>query len=276
MPSRRAALVAFVVVLALGLAALLAAAITTTSSTSQTLGVIPVYPIAPLMPHGGTACEEPVAVSEPIERVRFNVGTFGRPGPPLTVLINKWGGPQLAQGHVAAGWVDNGTPQVVPVRRIEPGQYIRICFRNDGRIRANVFGDLGTGTVGTKLSAQPRPTITPAQASVDGVSITGDMSIAFVTKRSHTLLSQIPKVFARAALFRPPFVGPWLFWILLAALVLGAPLMLWRALRRSLEATPGPPPEAGSGNGSDPLAAATLAEPPDRGDVAASSRGSTH
>jgi hypothetical protein len=42
-------------------------------------------------------------------------------------------------------------------------------------------------------------------------------------------------VFERAALFRPGWVGAWTFWLLLAALVIGVPTLLGRALRAALE-----------------------------------------
>jgi hypothetical protein len=273
--SRRTALTAFAAVLVLGVLFLLAVSLSITSNTTQTLGVLPVYPVAPLEPHGGIACEEPIAVAEPIETISFNVGTWGLPGPPIAVTVEEWGGGPLAEGRVAAGWVDDGTPQVVPLGRVAAGQYIRVCFRNEGEVRASVWGDLGTGAVGTKLSKEPRPTITPASASVNGIPITADMSMNFVSSEQHSLLSQLPEVMERAALFRPAFVGGWTFWLLVVALVIVVPLALWRAFARASQDAPPPHPEPPIDTGSHPAVAARLAAPSQRGDAAGATRGST-
>jgi hypothetical protein len=274
LPSHRQAAIALAAVLLLGLAALVTAAATKESSLNQTLGVLPVYPIAPLHAHGGTVCEQPIAVAEPIEAVRFNIGTFGRPGPALHVRVERWGGGPLAQGRVAPGWVDDGTPQTVPLRRVAPGQYIRVCIRNDGPIRAYVYGDLGTGTVGTELTSEPRPTVTPASASVDDVELVGDVAMWFVGDESRSLLSRVPDVFERASLFRPAFVGPWVFWVLLLGLVVLAPLALVAALRAALGSAEEPARAREDGRAREP-AGATLAPPRVDQQPAASTRGST-
>jgi hypothetical protein len=232
MRSVRLAIVGVAAVVALGFVGLAVAAITTTSSQEQTLGVGPFFPIAALHPRGGVVCEEPIAVAKPITNIRFNAGTRGRPGTPLDVTVSRWGngGGVLAAGHVPGGWVDNGTPRQVHVKEVAAGQNVSICIRNRGLVPAYVFGDLGSGGVGTKLGADPRPTITPAQASVDGKSISGDISMSFVGVKARSLLSRLPDVFERASLFRPRFVEPWMLWLLFAAILIAAPLVLVRAL----------------------------------------------
>jgi len=44
------------------------------------------------------------------------------------------------------------------------------------------------------------------------------------------MLTALPDVFERAALWHPGWVGPWTFWLLLALVLGGVPLLLWRAL----------------------------------------------
>ena len=235
MPSPRLAILGVAAVVVLGFVGLAFAAITTTSNQEQTLGVGPFFPIAALHPRGGVVCEEPIAVSKPITNIRFNVGTRGRPGTPLDVTVSRWGhgGGVIAAGHVPGGWVDDGSPQLVHVQEVPADQNVSICIRNRGLVPAYVFGDTGSGGVGTKLGADPRPTITPAQASVDGKSISGDISMSFVGAKARSLVSRLPDVFDRAALFRPRFVEPWMFWLLFAAIVIFMPLVLLRALVRA-------------------------------------------
>jgi hypothetical protein len=46
--------------------------------------------------------------------------------------------------------------------------------------------------------------------------------------RSTSTLSLIPTIFRRASLFRPSWIGPWLYWLLVAVL---AGATAWLALR---------------------------------------------
>ena len=275
MRSRRAALIGFAAALLIGLAGLAAAAIATTSNQVQTLGVGPVYPVAPLHPHGGMACEQAISLAEPLTNVRFNVGTFGLPGPRLDVTVRPWGrsGAPLGSGHVARGWEDIGTAQVVPIGHIPAGDYVEVCIRNRGYVWAYVYGDLGIGSL-PNPTVGPRPTATPAYATVDGQRLNGDLSMSFVSKKERSLLSRVPDVFRRASLFRPGFVGPWVYWLLFAGVLLGAPLLIGLALRRSVAEDP---PEERDDEGPDPAGngrGAAALTPTDVREGVAATRGS--
>jgi hypothetical protein len=232
MPSRRAALIGLAAALAVGLVVLLAAGITTRGGIRTTIGVLPIYPMAPIAP-GSEACQSPVALADPVERLRFNIGQFGKRGVPLTVSVRSAGTPNvLASARIAGGWADNGTPQDVRFAKpIAGDQRVSVCVRNDGRITSYVYGDLpigsfGTGTIGV------RPTNTTNEASVDGVPLPGDIALAFVSPRPRSLLSRLPDAFRHAAAFAP--VGPWAFWLLALAMLVAVPLALARALQTSL------------------------------------------
>jgi hypothetical protein len=59
-------------------------------------------------------------------------------------------------------------------------------------------------------------------------------TMVFLRPRSISLLSALPTVFHRAALFRPDWVGAWTFWLLLLAVVAAFPLTaiaIWLATR---------------------------------------------
>ncbi|MEA2466095.1 MAG: hypothetical protein QOJ57_221 [Thermoleophilaceae bacterium] len=229
MPSRRATAIGFAAALAIGLAALLAGGLATRSKLVNTTGVLPVYPIAPLR-MGDEACQSPIGLGDEVERVRFNIGTFGKPGPPLSVTIRDPDSQRvLGSGDVPPGWVDNGTPQEVPIGSVPEGLRVSVCVRNDGPTKAYLYGNYYNGrTANGPITLTP--TITTSSATVDGFEIAGDVSLAFVSSESRSLLTRLPSAFRHASVFRPSFVGSWTFWLLFALLVLAVPAALWRAL----------------------------------------------
>ena len=109
-----------------------------------------------------------------------------------------------------------------------------VCIRNRGRLRLNVYGDLFSGSIRDSVVGV-RPTVTPSTASIDGTGIEGDLAIAFTAREPRSLLTRLPDMFSRASSFRPGFVGPWIYWLLLAAALLVVPFALVRALVTSLE-----------------------------------------
>ena len=281
MASRRLALIGLAAVAAIGLLGLVAASITSKTQVVQSLGVAPIYPIAPLHPQGGTVCEDPIPLANAVHNVRVHVGTQGQPGVPLDVTVSRTQGPdlppgpQIAQGHVAGGWVDNGTPQTAKVSGVAAGQRVKICITNRGTRWAYAFGDIGVPPAGIEFRSGPRPTNTPAEGKVDGVGLQGDIALEFASDQPRSLLARVPDMFDRASAFRPGFVGAWTYWLLLAAILIAVPLLLWRALATALRAAPEKPGrQPHETNGHMPESAATV-EPLRRPeDTAASSRGS--
>jgi hypothetical protein len=234
---RKPVAIAFTAVLALGILAVVLAGLTNRSDRVQSLGVLPVSPVAPISA-GQEVCQSSIALAEPLRRVRFNIGTQGKPGPALDVTVRE---PNtravLGRGAVKPGWIDNGTPQEVTTGEIPAERYVAVCIRNRGPVRAYVFGEvshgqLGTGPVGVS------PTVSTSSAEIDGQAIAGDLSMSFVSERPRSALSLVPAMFRRASVFRPEFVGPWTYWLLLVAVLVLAPLMLWRAVRTAIAAEP--------------------------------------
>jgi hypothetical protein len=240
MRSRRTATIGLVAALLVGIVALVVGALTSDSDVAQTVGVLPVYPVAPLAA-GEEACESPVALADPVERVRFHIGTFGKPGPPLAFTVRNAGGAfTLGHGDFPGGWVDDGSPKDVTVGRIAGDQSVSVCVRNKGATPAFVYGDIYTGTFGTGPLGV-RPTITTAAGSVDGKEIPGDLAVEFTTPQPRSLLARLPGAFRPAALFRPAGVGAWTYWLLAALILVAAPFLLLRALVRAGDEDPDPP-----------------------------------
>lgn len=202
------------------------------TSEVQTLGVLPVLPVAPIAA-GQEACQTPIGLAEDLRRVRFNVGTNGKPGTALEVTVREPStGRALGSGRVQPGWIDDGTAQNVPVGFVPKDRFVSVCIRNRGPVRAFVFGDIYKGRIGTGPIGV-RPTVTTSYATIDGEQISGDLSMSFVAAKPRSLLSLVPAMFSRASLFRPGFVGAWTYWVMLVAAVGLAPLALWRALVRA-------------------------------------------
>jgi hypothetical protein len=198
--------------------------------------VNPVSPVAPVKP-GATVCQQPFGISETFDRVRFNAGTFGKPGTPLVVSVSDaHSGAELGSAQINAGWVDNGTPRDVRVGPIRPGPAVAICIRNRGKVPTYVYGDYYHGAFG-KGPLGVTPTNSTSVAYLDGVALEGDLALWLRSTKPHTELSWIPALFRHAAAFKPPFVGAWTFWLLALLLAVGAPLALWAALRSATRAT---------------------------------------
>jgi hypothetical protein len=230
MPSRRAVAIAVAAPLVLVLVVLAITGAGKGTDLVQTTAVNPVYPVAPLAP-GATLCQGPLGLADAFERVSFNAGTFGKPGPPLVVsVVDEDSGAQLAWARQRPGWVDNGTPRVLDVGKVDSGPRVAVCVHNEGRTHTFLFGDFYFGK-GVRGPLGVTPTNSTSTASVDGAQLEGDVALSLYASDHHTGLSWIPAMFRHAAAFKPPFVGAWTFWLLALLLIVGAPVALWAALR---------------------------------------------
>jgi hypothetical protein len=226
---RRAGMAIAVIVLAVVVGEIVFAAGKRTDLVAGTY-VNPVVPVAPVKP-GSTVCQQPFGVTETFDRVHFNIGTFGKPGPPLFVSVTDQDSrAEIASGQVRAGWVDNGTAKDVNVGSVKPPPQVSVCITNQGHVAAYVYGDYYHGAFG-KGPLGVTPTNSTNVAYMDGLPLEGDMALSLRSTKKHSRLSWIPAIFRHAAAFKPPFVGAWTFWLLALLLIVGAPLALWAALR---------------------------------------------
>jgi hypothetical protein len=200
-----------------GLVALLVTSAADERQTAFTLGVRPAEVAAVLGP-GRQACQTPVAVAERFAAVRFQVGTFFRPGPELAVSVRSArGGTALTGGRLRAGYRDNSQPIVRLGGGVAKGRRVAVCIRNIDGHRAALYG-------GVDAAARH------STAIANGSPLHADLMLLFLRARSRSALSLIPTIFERASLFHPGWVGPWTFWLLLALLTLGVPLLLLLAV----------------------------------------------
>ena len=140
--------------------------------------------------------------------------------PPITVRVRKGRLSQvLAVASLPAG--PAGVRHARLRGSVAGGRKVAACFEN-----------AGPGS----LLLTPRPG-TPARtvpARLSERTDNVDVALELVRAPERSLLSEVPDIFARAALFRPGWVGAWTYWVLLVALVAGVPLLLGRALVAAL------------------------------------------
>ena len=209
------------VLLAVSLAGLIAAAFVGASDKRDlafTIGVVPTIPAAQLPP-GAMVCQTPIAVSEGFNRVRLVAGSPRAPGPRLRITVYTLAGRQLARGELPGGYPDR-TEQSAEVGRVASAQKVSVCVTDAGRRRVQVYGNTAYAAL-------------TSQAQIDGHALPGDLTLVFLHDKPKSVLSQLPSVFDRASVFRPGWVGPWVFWLLTAGMAIGVPLLLARALAES-------------------------------------------
>lgn len=213
---RSAAVLGFLVaaIAGLGVAAVVAAG--DDRDLAFTLSVKPDL-VAAEIPPGGVACQTPVVLAEEFQGVRFQVGTYHRPGPPLEVFVRRPGSAlPIASGRLAGGYPDVSRPTVAIAPRVPTGTRAALCVRNRGERRVALYG-------GPEM-ANLRSTVT-----VDGRDVKTDLTLVF-TRKPASALATVPEIFERASAFRPAWIGPWSYWLLAGLALLLVPALLAVAL----------------------------------------------
>jgi hypothetical protein len=221
----RSGRLAFAAVAGAGMLALLLTSVADRRDLAFTLGVQPAEVAAVLMP-GHEVCQRPIDTSADAARVRFRVGTYGRPGPPLEVspIVEHRSSSEVViagfrKSRVGGGYA-SGATLAAPVSNVKEGDRLRLCVRNAGREKVALYGN---GPAAARTSA----------AFLDGKQLNTDLTLVFERSSRRSMLATFPDMFERAALWHPGWVGAWTFWVLLAFVLVGVPLLLWRALAAS-------------------------------------------
>jgi hypothetical protein len=185
-------------------------------SVAFLFGAIPRVPAAVLPPRA-EVCQTPIELQADADAVSFPVGTRRRTGVPLTVTVRTLSGRPLSRYRIGPGY-PSGWVETARFPRLHAGQTISLCIRNDGTHPAYPLGEdtvVGSGTV------------------QGGRSSTIDIALTFLHSRPRSVLSQVPAMFRRAALFRFRWVGAWTFWALAIAVLVGVPFLCAYALARA-------------------------------------------
>jgi hypothetical protein len=231
---RSRAALALLVTATLGVVALLVGRAFDERPLQQRLGVLVQGAVATLAP-GHRGCQGPIALADDTRAVEFNPGTpHTEPGPAIDATVrDSYSQKLLASGQLAAGF-DPRKPQTIELSPgLKANAIVDICFRNAGPGMTLLFGD---SEVGNPLFERAgvvgqHPSISTSMASVDGQPLPSqDIAVVFPRQHAKSVLALVPQIFRRAALFRPGAVGPWVYWLLAALILVGAPLLLARAL----------------------------------------------
>jgi hypothetical protein len=230
---RRGAWIAVLVTAFAGVAALLVGRAGDERPLQQRLGVFVQGPVAPLSP-GHVACQVPVGLVDRTPAITFNPGTpQSQPGPAILVTLRDTRtGKIVASGRVAKGF-DPRRAQTAKLSPAAPPSVVSVCFRTLGPGRVLLFGDSSVGgAIFERAQVKGKhPTITTSDAVVDGHRLPDkDIAMVFPRPQPKSVLAIVPEMFRRASLFRPGWLGAWTFWLLAALIVIGAPLLLARAV----------------------------------------------
>lgn len=163
-----------------------------------------------------TLCIADIAAEPRSEVVRIEVGTFGKPGPPLDLTVKGQG--YRAVAHEPGGYADNLTHSI-GIKPPPTAQLVRACVRNRGNGRIALYA--------ANDSARSR-----AKVTVGAATVRPTPALAFYEARKRSIAERAPVTVDRIATFRGPLSHSWLIWIVLAAFVLVVPLGVGAALSR--------------------------------------------
>jgi hypothetical protein len=207
---------------AVAVLAVAAVALAQRSSEAFTLGVRSALPAAELKP-GMEACQTPIAVPPggAFDRVVLRLGTYGRPGPAVSVEVRDAASRRLlSQGRLAPGYADV-SDQRVHVDEVPAGSTIAVCVTDRGQGRVAVYGNADAAS-------------RTSSSTIDGKPAGTDLSLDF-RRSPRSVASIVPDMFSRAALFKGGWTAAWTFWLLGLLVVAAVPVLLVRAVRSAQE-----------------------------------------
>jgi hypothetical protein len=188
-------------------------------SLAFTLGVPRATLVANVGP-GREVCQRPIDVPAggAFDRVALGVGTYGRSGSPLQVTVRSVGGSTLATGTLAGGYPDAARRPVEGVRldREVTATPIAVCVANRGGRVVALYGAPDLAARGSTAVRGGRP-------------LRKDVSLVF-ERAPRSVAAEVPRMLARAALFRFPAMGAWAYVVLALLLVVAGPLLIARAV----------------------------------------------
>jgi hypothetical protein len=211
--------VAFAVVFVVGVIALAIAGLARESDLVYSPGVNPFGPILEV-PAGQRACQGPLQSpnGDEFDRVGFSVASLD--SPVRAEVVDADGRQTLARGRLAAG--GGGPAHAVAVGRVRTRAPLQVCIVNEGPKPLSLYGQVGAA------SAHSSGTLNGGDAGVD---------FAFTLRREpRSVLSLLPTIADRAALFRAGWVTPAVYLVLALLILAIAPLLLARGLGRAAAA----------------------------------------
>lgn len=170
-----------------------------------------------LIGRGSRLCMRDAAVSAQTEQMRFRVGTYFRPGPPLGVTVRAPG--YTARARVAGGYKDNST---IAVRLPRPAssRLVVVCVRNRGSRKVALYAAADTA-------------VSRVQVTIDGDPVIPTPQLSFNEARPVSIASRAGVTAGRIAVFRGFLDHSWIVWVLAILALVAAPLLIAIGLARS-------------------------------------------
>lgn len=179
---------------------------------------VPIIGVAAQLGLGETACQRGVQVPAAFRAIQLTPRGLGGPGPAFSLdVVDPVTDRTIRHANVPGGYPD-GRPLVVGVARVPAGRRIDVCVLDRGEVNLGLDG-------GKAESAPTSPLFVEERRSESTT-----LALEFLRGEPRSVLSQVPLIFRRAALFRPGWVGAWTFWALAALVGIGVPMLLARAV----------------------------------------------
>jgi hypothetical protein len=159
---------------------------------------------------GSRICMTNLAVSAESRVVRFKVGTYRRPGPPLGVTIKA--GDYSGTSSVPAGYPDNADVQV-PIPPPSSGRAAAVCVRNDGRHRVAFY------------AAGLDPAHSRVKVTIDGSPEYSTPTLSFGEAKRVSIAERAGVTAGRIAVFRGFLDHAWVVWLLAFGMLVGVPVL---------------------------------------------------
>jgi hypothetical protein len=147
---------------------------------------------------GQTLCMSDIAISAESEQMRFKVGTYHRPGPPLAVTVTGSG--YRAAANVPARFADNATVAVA-ISRPPGSRLVTVCIRNRGRHKIAFYAAADR--------AESR-----ASVFVAGKRVLATPTLTFNERKPSSVARQAGVIAGRIAVFRGFLDHAWIVWLL--------------------------------------------------------------
>jgi hypothetical protein len=185
-----------------------------------------------LVARGQEACEGPVRVQPAAGAVRIWGNGAGGPAWVQVIVRNATSGRAMARGWTLVPHSPPAAYEAALNTSIPSGSTIVVCIAGQGP------SPIALGGAGP---AQPVLAVDPARKT-----IRAEFSLVLLERSRHSLLTALPTAFARAALFRFSWTGPWMFWVLTIAFLGTIGACAWAvtaAARADAEGGAAPPNE---------------------------------
>ena len=170
-----------------------------------------------VIPRHGRLCMSGITIDPRAAVAHFEVGTYGRSGPPLSVELSGAG--YRRQIAVAGGYADN-TLLGLKVTPPQHSMLLRVCVRNLGAHKVALYSAADV--------AHSR-----AVVDIDGTPAGASPGFGFWEGKERSIAQRWPLTMSRIAVFRGPLGYTAVVWLVLAlalvALVAGFGAALWRA-----------------------------------------------